>query len=106
MRFTLPLSNHPPTHPSSLQGLKQIKKSPISARFVFIKPPSIQELERRLRGRGTEKEDSIQKRLARARIELDFAETPGIHDKTIVNNDLEIAYRELDEWVYGGQRQP
>ncbi|KAJ2892265.1 hypothetical protein MKZ38_010056 [Zalerion maritima] len=83
-----------------MEGVKQIKSSPISARFVFIKPPSVGELERRLRGRGTETEESVKKRLAQAKVELDFAETPGIHDKVIVNNDLDAALKELDEWVY------
>ncbi len=42
------------------QGVKQIKKSDISARYVFIAPPSEEILEERLRGRGTENEKSIQ----------------------------------------------
>lgn len=83
-----------------LKGVKQIKQAAIPARFVFIKPPSLNELERRLRGRGTETEDSIQKRLHQARAELEYADTPGVHDKIIVNDDLETAYKELDDWVY------
>lgn len=50
-----------------MEGVKQIKQSDIAARFVFVAPPSEEELERRLRGRGTEKEESIQKRLAQAK---------------------------------------
>lgn len=60
----------------------------------------MEELERRLRGRGTETEESIQKRLAQAEKELEYANTPGVHDKIIVNDDLDKAFRELDEWVY------
>lgn len=85
-----------------MEGVKQVKKSSIDARYVFIAPPSVEELERRLRGRGTEKEESIQKRLAQAKLELEYAET-GAHDKTIVNEDLEKAYRELEEFVYKTQ---
>ena len=50
-----------------MEGVKQIKASSIPARFVFVAPPSEDELEKRLRGRGTEKEESIQKRLAQAK---------------------------------------
>ncbi|PHH60526.1 hypothetical protein CDD81_1573 [Ophiocordyceps australis] len=83
-----------------MEGVKQMKQSDISARYVFIAPPSLQVLESRLRGRGTEKEESIQKRLAQAKRELDFSQTPGIHDKIIVNDRLETAYKELEEFVY------
>lgn len=50
-----------------MEGVKQIKRSDIAARYVFVAPPSEEELERRLRGRGTEKEESIQKRLTQAK---------------------------------------
>ncbi|XXG97346.1 hypothetical protein Hte_003643 [Hypoxylon texense] len=83
-----------------MEGVKQIKKSGIEARYVFIKPPSFEELERRLRGRGTEDEGSIIKRLEQARVELDFANTPGVHDIIIVNDDVEKAYKELEEFIY------
>jgi guanylate kinase len=82
-----------------MEGVKQIKASGFPARYVFIAPPSGEELEKRLRGRGTEKEESIQKRLAQAKKELAFSET-GVHDKIIVNDDLDKAYKELEEWVY------
>ncbi len=66
--------------------MKQIQASGFPARFVFIAPPSEEELEKRLRGRGTEKEDSIQKRLNQAKVELEYAKVPGVHDRIIVNN--------------------
>jgi ribose 1,5-bisphosphokinase PhnN len=56
-------------------------------------------LETRLRSRGTEGEEDIQKRLAQARVELEYADT-GFHDKIIVNDDLETAYVEFEEFVY------
>lgn len=82
------------------QGVKQIKKSGIPARYVFIAPPSEEELEKRLRGRGTEKEESIQKRLNQAKVELEYSKTPGVHDTIIVNDDLEKAYKKLDDFVF------
>ena len=84
----------------NIQGVKQIKQAAIPARFVFIAPPSEAVLEQRLRGRGTESESSVQKRLAQAKKELEYARTPGVHDKTIVNDDLEAAYQQLEDWVY------
>jgi len=87
------------------QGVKQIKQSHIAARFVFISPPSMKILEERLRGRGTEKEESIQKRLTQAKNELEYAETPGAHDIIIVNDDLEKAYQELEAFIFKPKTQ-
>ncbi|KAG6048307.1 hypothetical protein E4U39_007553, partial [Claviceps sp. Clav50 group G5] len=81
-------------------GVKQIKQSSIAARYIFIAPPSLSALEARLRGRGTEDETSVQKRLAQAHKELEFSKTPGVHDKIIVNDDLDTAYKELEEYIY------
>lgn len=82
-----------------MEGVKQVQASSIDARYVFVKPPSVEELEKRLRGRGTEKEESIQKRLKQAHNELAYAET-GVHDIIIVNDDLDKAYKELEDFVY------
>ena len=82
------------------QGVKQIKQSDFPARYVFISPPSFETLESRLRGRGTEKEESIQKRMAQAKNELEYSKTPGVHDLIIVNDDLEKAYKEFEDFVY------
>jgi guanylate kinase len=77
-----------------------VKKTNLNARFVFIKPPSLDELEKRLRARGTETEDSLNLRLETARRELEYAEQPGSHDKIIVNDDLHKAYLELEAFVF------
>ncbi|KAI0485510.1 guanylate kinase [Xylaria cf. heliscus] len=83
-----------------MEGVKQIRKSNIDARFVFIKPPTFEALEQRLRGRGTEDETSVVKRLNQAKKELEYADTPGVHDLIIVNDDLDAAYKELEDYVY------
>ncbi|QUC24013.1 uncharacterized protein UV8b_08254 [Ustilaginoidea virens] len=83
-----------------MEGVKQIKQSALPARYVFIAPPSLDALEARLRGRGTEDEASIRKRLDQATHELAFAETPGVHDKIIVNDNLDDAYKQLEDYVY------
>ncbi|KAH7357878.1 P-loop containing nucleoside triphosphate hydrolase protein, partial [Plectosphaerella cucumerina] len=82
-----------------MEGVKQLKKTAtVDARFVFIRPPSLEILERQLRGRGTETEESIQRRLTRAKDEMEYAET-GAHDEVIVNDDLETALRQLEDFL-------
>lgn len=83
-----------------MEGVKQIKASSIAARYVFIQPPSFEALEKRLRGRGTETEDAVSKRLEQAKVELEYAKTPNVHDIQIVNDDLEKAYKELEDYVF------
>ncbi|KAF4126353.1 guanylate kinase [Geosmithia morbida] len=83
-----------------MEGVKQIKQSKLDARYVFIAPPSLHVLEARLRGRGTETEGAVLKRLAQAKNELEYAKTPGVHDIIIVNDDLEEAYKKLEEFIY------
>lgn len=58
---------------------------------MFIMPPSVEELERRLRGRGTDSEETIQKRIAKAEFEL--SKSPEF-DFTVVNDDLQVAIDE------------
>jgi guanylate kinase len=86
-----------------MEGVKQIKNAGnIPARFVFIAPPApeIETLRKRLDGRGTETAESLEKRLKQAQVELDYAKTPGVHDLIIVNDDLEKAYKQLEEFVF------
>ena len=87
-----------------MEGVKQIKaKFGPDARFVFIKPPSLEVLESRLRGRGTEEDAQVQKRLAQAKAELDYADTSGVHDKIIVNDDLKEAFEQLQRFVFANR---
>jgi len=78
-----------------MEGVKQVKKTDLNARYLFLQPPSVEVLEQRLRGRGTDKEEAIRERLAQAVKELEFAKTPGVHDQIIVNDDLEKAWKEF-----------
>lgn len=73
-----------------MEGVKQIKQSGMEARYVFVAPPSEEELEKRLRGRGTEKEESVQKRLKQAKLELEYSRTPGVHDLIVGGFGTEI----------------
>ncbi|KAL2872226.1 guanylate kinase [Aspergillus lucknowensis] len=85
-----------------MEGVKQVKKTDLNARFLFLAPPSLEELERRLRGRGTETEESLQKRLTQARNELAYSTQPGAHDKIVVNDNLETAYKDLRDYIVDG----
>ena len=58
---------------------------------LFIQPPSVEELRRRLEGRGTDTPEAIESRLAKAEYELTFAPQ---FDKVVVNDDLETAKQE------------
>lgn len=78
-----------------IQGVQQVKSSGMRAKFLFISPPSIVELEKRLRGRATETEEKIQLRIQNAAGELAFSQTPGVFDATIVNEDLDESFAAL-----------
>ena len=74
------------------QGGVQVMESVPEAVSVFLLPPSWAALEARLRGRGTEAEEKIQKRLHNARQEVKYLSR---YDYCIVNDDLDEAWREL-----------
>ncbi|KAF4443398.1 hypothetical protein F53441_11447 [Fusarium austroafricanum] len=85
-----------------IEGVKTITQSQsLDARYVFIRPPSLQALERRLRARGTEEEASMHERLVRAKAELDYADTSGVYDMVIVNDDLDEAFKRLEIFALG-----
>ena len=75
-----------------VEGAMNIRKKFPDACLVFILPPSMEVLESRLRGRGTETEEKILERTAQAKTELKFAEN---YDYLIVNDDLNEAVEEL-----------
>jgi len=81
------------------QGVKQISRSHLRAKFLFLSPPSEDILEQRLRGRATDSEEQIQKRLAQAKREMEFARSAEApHERIVVNDDLERAYGEVREF--------
>jgi guanylate kinase len=76
-----------------LEGARQVRRSFPAGFQVFLEPPSFAELERRIRGRGSDSEEAIARRLERARVEL--AAAPEF-DARLVNGELEIALAELE----------
>lgn len=77
-------------------GLRIKSKFPKETLAVFVKPPSVDELKRRLKERSTESEDKINMRIAKAHVEL--ATAPQF-DKVIKNYDLDVAKHEAYELV-------
>lgn len=75
-----------------IQGAEQLKHTIGDSFFVFVLPPSREELKKRLMGRGTESEESLSQRLGNARKEIASADW---FDAFIVNDNLDEAYEEL-----------
>ncbi|XP_072269115.1 guanylate kinase isoform X2 [Pyxicephalus adspersus] len=80
-----------------MQGVKNIKKTDLNPIYISIQPPSVDILERRLRDRKTESEESLQKRLQAAREDIEISKEPGLFDSVIINDDLEAAYDQLKD---------
>jgi len=77
------------------QGVKNLKSiTDINPLYCFIKPPSMDILEQRLRGRGTETEESFQKRMATAKSAIDYADS-GVYDCVVINDDFDRCYLEF-----------
>jgi guanylate kinase len=79
-----------------VQGATQIKQNYPGAVFVYVVPPSLAEIERRLRGRSTESEEAIQRRLAACTFEL--AQWRA-YDYLVINDDLDKAALDLSALV-------
>ena len=84
-----------------LQGARQVRRTMPEALFVFLKPPSWDELVRRLVGRGTESAEERERRLQTARDELAAASE---FDVVIVNDDVRRASEELVSWMRSRSR--
>ena len=86
-----------------VQGVRTIKsdhKLP-DALYVFVAPPSVENLEGRLRGRGTETEETLKRRLGNARAELEYGRGEGNFDMVLVNDDVDVAVEELADQMRG-----
>lgn len=80
------------------KGALQIKSKLSESILIFILPPSLEELEHRLRGRNTEDEMAIQNRLHEVRREIECSKN---YDYKIVNDDLDKALSELENIIIG-----
>ncbi len=75
-----------------VQGAAQLRDAGVEALYVFLAPPSWDELERRLRGRDSEDPEVIERRLGGARVEYDRR---GEYDTVVINDDVERAIGEI-----------
>lgn len=76
------------------KGALNVKKIMPEAELIFIAPPSLEELEARLRGRHTETEEAIQKRLASIKLEIENSKQ---FDYKVINDTVENAVKELEK---------
>jgi guanylate kinase len=79
-----------------VQGARHIRESGFPQLSAFLVPPSLEDLERRLRHRGTETEDVIRRRLATAVEEL---KEKDHYDRVIVNDHIDAATKRLEEFL-------
>ena len=81
-----------------VQGARQIKDSVPDARLIFILPPSVEALMKRLMGRGTEAAPELERRLRSA---LDELQAAGEFEHRLVNDDLDRCLQEIEQIVVG-----
>ena len=79
-----------------VQGAMNVKKSMPEGVFIFISPPSMEELRRRLVGRGKDSIEDIEHRLRNAKGEMDFADKYDYH---VVNDNIDIAVKEVKDII-------
>jgi len=79
-----------------VQGTRKLRESGVEALFLFVMPPSPEELERRLRNRHTEDEETILRRLAIAREEMDMAH---LYDHVVINKELDQAVEQAHGYI-------
>jgi guanylate kinase len=85
------------------QGARQVRAIYPDCVGIFILPPSIEELERRMRARGQDSDEVMRRRLENARGEMDHA---GEFDYAIINKDFDTARRKLAEVIRAERAKP
>lgn len=81
------------------QGVRNIKNSSMDAVYIFIQPPSMEELRRRLTSRGTETKESMERRMDTAVSAVKFSKEEGVYDLVLENDELEKAYKEFKDFL-------
>ena len=79
-----------------VQGTRRLRQAEVGAIFIFIMPPSLGELEKRLRSRRTESEEVIRRRLEIAKSEMHMSH---LYDHVIINQDLDQAVQEVRQKI-------
>merc|ERR1719270_2796979 len=81
------------------KGVQSMKKTNFNSKYVFVCPPTMEELEVRLKKRGTESEESLRKRLDLAKTDMLYGTKEGNFDLLLVNDNLEEAYSKLEKFL-------
>ena len=79
-----------------VNGAIRLRDAGLEGLYVLIAPPGMDALEKRLRGRGTENEEQLEKRISHAKWEL---EQEKYYDRTVINDELDRAVKEIGELV-------
>lgn len=82
-----------------IKGVRSLKNTDLNPKCIFVSPPNLQVLEQRLRGRGTETEATLKKRLSRAVEEMNLGKCKTTWDYSIVNDNLDSAYEQLKMFI-------
>ena len=80
-----------------VQGAQSVKKSSMESKYLFVLPPSLEELEARIRKRGSETEDKIKLRMNNATGEIEFGKGEGNFNAVVTNDDLEATVDKIIE---------
>ncbi|KAI0010273.1 THO complex subunit 1 transcription elongation factor-domain-containing protein [Xylariaceae sp. FL0662B] len=86
------------------EGIQMAKDNGYSGRVIFISPPSIEELEARLKNAEGIAEEYIQGEVKAAQDDIEHLNTNGLYDTIITNGDLEDAYKDLEAFIYGATK--
>jgi guanylate kinase len=86
-----------------MQGALQVKKKFPETLLLFVTPPSVEELEKRLRGRGTETEEVIHQRMMRAKEEQEYIDK---YDMLVINDDLDKCVTEMHDIINASRFTP
>lgn len=81
-------------------GMRDGAEASLAVRYIFVRPADKTQLEKRLRERGSETEESLARRLSRVDADLEYAAQEGNYDLHLVNDDFERAYDQLVSFVF------
>lgn len=81
--------------------MQSAKDNLYSARIIFVSPSSDEELEDRLKKSGNYTEEAIPEVLKAAQEEVELSKSGDFYDATVLNDDQEIAYKALEDFIYG-----
>lgn len=87
------------------QGVESAKEWACDARVIFVAPPSLDELEARIKKAGRHPDDKVADVLKAAQEDLEHSKSGDLYQRVVENGDLETAYKALEAFVYGDEVQ-